>query len=806
MSAEEELNQTGTPSAPLSMEVELLNLPKDVSAILKVSGPLTETSSSQSEPAKNITSFQFEEGTEPVFQLDHSLADAIVSTPLDVTIVDAESSEVLASASSGGVVLHYQDTIDHCIDMLVHEFPGQCTTSDFIESLRVRGHYHDIYRTLHLALVPVLRERIRKDPLLHSRKKFMDQEKDSIMSDAYVYLCREIADRLEMHSKLKGFPADRPDNVQKGLSDQQDLDQKYTYLAREYEVCGLWDRAAACYQNRMLMEANSTNLQLWIDYSKFCLRAEGRSTAAEEGLISGLEKLGQSADKISAAEAGCILGAQFIARGRHKEAHAQLRPLVDSDMTRAQFNFLLGLNHYMAGDEEMGKQWLQLASRRKSFFALVRTEEAIMDKLKLYMEEDEESNPTSPLDPSTCTPVDENDYPYLEMLEMLLSYGLPELVLYVMQIGLLKRTTLGSERLAVIEAKALLAQREWVLAEEKLDTLLLKSGAAESYLLVGEARYQLARLDPATADLDLPLHDLQTGLDILKRARVQGGTEDYSTLDLDKVHLRVASILTFQKRFQEANTHFQESIKTCPSATAWAGVGLTYLRQHKLQKAYVALSEALLKDESRGDIWAQLALVHIAMNNWSAAESAFTIVAEKVGAQTDKIDQIEEKRKKMVDHLGDVEADELDEITEQIDRVVRAEPHSDEFLLEICEGFLERAKQQVLRSQGKVIKDAVTAETSVRLAIKLRDTGRARILWADALELQGRIEECVFRLTEAMGLLYSVPEQRKECKERALNLAEQIQDALLIETINLADKKADIEFRNELAADDEEAL
>ena len=62
------------------------------------------------------------------------------------------------------------------------------------------------------------------------------------------------------------------------------------------------------------------------------------------------------------------------------------------------------------------------------------------------------------------------------------------------------------------------------------------------------------------------------------------------------------------------------------------------------------------------------------------------------------------------------------------------------------------------------------------------------------------MEECVFRLTEAMGLLYNAPEERKACKQRALDAAEDIHDAPLLETVNLADKKADLELQNELDA------
>ncbi len=539
-------------------------------------------------------------------QVSISLSRPIISekpTPPSVKELQIGAGNYKAFAGSGAAQADFQQCIDSCLEQLMEDFPGQCETDDFLESLKVRGKYHGKYRQLHEALIPIIRERVRKLSALHQRKGLGEYDREKLLSDVNSYLCRQIADRLETLAKQKGFREGRPDFVNQTIEDQTEFDKKYWYLCREYEICGLWDRAAKCYQNRLVLDDNRENLKLWVEYAKFCLRADDHAEAAEEALKHGLS---YETDDQAYFDCRCILTAVYTARGRYREAYKTIRPLVESDFGNPIFNFLIGLNHHLAGEAKQARQHLLLSGRDRTFFKGVKTEQAILDKLELYMSEEESYQSQHQQD--GLTEVHEDDYAYLEHLDMLLEVGLPQLVLVILKYdGLFKRTTKTSQRFGTIEAQAHLACRDWVSASTTLENLSSKDHShAGNHLLQGEARYQ-------QGDLESALVAYETG--------IQLNENDRETLD--RVYLRMASIYMYQERYQSAREAFLSAINQCPSATGWAGVGLAALRDQQPRVAYEALREALLRDHTRADIWAQMVLVHVALDNWTEAESAF---------------------------------------------------------------------------------------------------------------------------------------------------------------------------------------
>merc|ERR1712151_1115087 len=89
------------------------------------------------------------------------------------------------------------------------------------------------------------------------------------------------------------------------------------------------------------------------------------------------------------------------------------------------------------------------------------------------------------------------------------------------------------------------------------------------------------------------------------------------------VYIRLGSVLLVKKRWKQAKDQFLRSIHYQATAEAWSGVGYAEYRSDELQMCYEALREANLLDNERPDVWAQLALTHLRLENMEAADQCF---------------------------------------------------------------------------------------------------------------------------------------------------------------------------------------
>jgi len=642
-----------------------------------------------------------------------------------------------------------------------------------VEGLRKAGVYSDARRDLRDAIVCVFRERLRKDTGVVPGKPMTIEARENFFSDLYSHLKSTTADVLDdMRGKSLEFPvafatdpaedplappAERPsstdaspksrtsqhtvasapggevlrdlsegpeDNTvaaalaesaasraaREALCASSDKVERCNRLVYEAEMVHNWDRAAETFQTRLVLvgpngKPGSSDPAVWVEYAKFCMRARGRQAAAEEALKQAVRLLAdQPHTREMAIEVDLMLACILLDRGRHEEAIAVFREWHVKDLPDATFGFFLGLALFLVGEAEQAAPLLEAVARPRAWFGGLADDFAVADKLRMSLKD----VPDQSVDTA----------PYVACLERLLDFGLPGLAFtFLDQCGTLTEEALATEPITLIDARAAALDRDFASAVSRLEPLLAGADASqEAWRLAGECYVQLQ-------DFDKALQALQYALSFERKF------EDPA------VYIALGHVLMAKKRWKQARDAFLRSIHYRPTAEAWSGVAYAEYRGEELQNCYEALREASLLDNSRSDVWAQLALVHLRFENWELAEQCFRRCAD-------------------------------------------CKPDSDELLLEIAVECTRREKLPQI------------AEAVARLALQIRDSGQGHAALADAFSRQGQTEKAVLEAQVAVRLLPDQPDQRKAIFERALKWAEDLDDLTLTEALHVAMKFA----------------
>lgn len=215
------------------------------------------------------------------------------------------------------------------------------------------------------------------------------------------------------------------------------------------------------------------------------------------------------------------------------------------------------------------------------------------------------------------------------------------------------------------------------------------------------------------------------------------------TFEDPAVYIRLGHVLMLKKRWKQARDAFLKSVRCRATAEAWGGIAFAEYRSEDNDLCYEALCEANLLDNERSDIWAQLTLLHLRFEDWSLADHCFR-------------------------------------------QCLLNNPDSDELLLEIGIEYLKRDRPPTV------------AEAAARRALKIRDTGQAHDVLADALAKQEFYEKAILELQVAIRLLYDQPDSRRGIFEKALQLCQDLNDPPLAESIHIAQKLADQRFQEQM--------
>mmetsp|Transcript_109492 Transcript_109492/g.194093 ORF Transcript_109492/g.194093 Transcript_109492/m.194093 type:complete len:1118 (+) Transcript_109492:86-3439(+) len=529
---------------------------------------------------------------------------------------------------------------------------GQGGVPGLVELLKQSGTYGDTKQDLRNAIVCVFRERLRKDTGAVPGRPLTGAARDQFFSDAYAYLKGTMVEVLDDFRKNTPMPegqadAAAPDSAEiaaaaataegasspghpgspgqvgsdgggeapdvaaedplaaalaeteaarhsrEALSVAAEAGERCARLAYEAEMVGNWDRAARLFQNRLLLEGCRRSPKVWIDYAKFCMRARGRQSSAEEALRQAVTLLaeGEEATPETNLEVDLMLACLLLDRGRYDEAIKCFRVRHEEDFGNTLFHFLLGLSYYLTGEPQaLWKPMLTAVSKPRDWFEGLPNSEAVADKLRVFRD--------SKLDPA----------PYAACLEMLLDFGLPSLVFtFLDQCGILPKDLLNSEPIALIDAKASALDHDYSTALTRLEPLLANRAASqEAWRLAGECHFQMQNFEQALQDFQHALFQFEKKF------------EDPA------VYIRWGHVLLLKKRWKQAREAFLRSIQYRPTAEAWSCVGhAEYRSEDRYRECYEALREANLLDNERSDVWAQLCLIHLRFENEALAEHCF---------------------------------------------------------------------------------------------------------------------------------------------------------------------------------------
>lgn len=478
-------------------------------------------------------------------------------------------------------------------------------------------------------------------------------------------------------------------------------------LAFEAEMVGNWRRAAEQVQTSLVLPEFRHEPTAWVAYAKLCARARGRQAAAEEALRQAVQLL---ADGLvphtaeTALEVDFMLACLLLDRGRHEEAIRVFRAWHKKDFQDSNHRFFLGLALFLAGEEEESSLLLESVAKPREWFQGLPDAAAVADKLKAFRNSDGAFNVE----------------PYVACLERLLDFGLPSLIFtFIDQCGTLPEAALAREPVALIDAKALAVDRDYAAVIARLEPLLASGEASrEAWRIAGDCHFHLQ-------DYDRALQALNHAMSF------QSKFEDPA------IFVRLGHVLLLKKRWKQAREAFLKSIGYGPTAEAWSGVAYAEYRSEEIQMCYEALCEANLLDNERPDVWAQLALVHLRLDNAELADSC-------------------------------------------LERCISlGSPDCDELLVECSSEYARREQKPAL------------AEAAARCALKAKESGQAHVVLADALALQGQIEKAVLEAQVALGLLADQPDQRRTIFDRALRWCEDLGDLPLLESLHAVQKLAD---------------
>jgi len=323
--------------------------------------------------------------------------------------------------------------------------------------------------------------------------------------------------------------------------------------------------------------------------------------------------------------------------------------------------------------------------------------------------------------------------PYVQGLEKLLDFGLPSLVFtFIDQCATLSEAAVACEPIALIDARASALDRDFATALTRLEQLTAPSVSQDG--LTGQASQEAWRLQGEClfqlGDMDRALHSFNYAMSFEKK------------FEEPAVFIRLGSVLVAKKRWKQAREAYLRSIQLLPTAEAWSGVAYAEYRSDELHMCYEALCEANVLDNERPDVWALLTLVHLRLENWMQADHSFR-------------------------------------------QCLKLHPDCEELLLEVASEYAKGASGQC--------QHLAFAEVAARQAMELRDSGHAHCALAEALSVQGQVEQAILEAQIAMKLLIDQSETRKAMFDRALKWCEELGDVALTEALHAVQQRCDEE-------------
>jgi tetratricopeptide (TPR) repeat protein len=551
----------------------------------------------------------------------------------------------------------------------------------------------------------------------------------------------------------------------------------------------LINRAADQWYNQLCLVRGRTDLATWRDYARFCSRV-GRKEAAEEALRhiiyyhsdadarpkelqegSRPVHVGKEVDaahpevlkrflgqfpKATACDVALNYGILLLDRDRFAEAQRTFRSVLEADRSDPMHNLAYALFLWCrlraglgeADDGTIVAKFVSLARKPLDFFKGLTqgTDKQLFDKLRLFDREEVSDSEEEKKVPTLILEPPPDEIGGCRFARILIECGAPRLAMDMLSSvpgeGVAPFPALTAQTKAVcplvdhLRARAVIRMRDWAGAmtmckdmvyAQYVDDEGVSHQSPQFWADYAECLYWVGD-DPTKASSKA--QDLRETLLPDEFAEPRSPVPGY----------RAGIALMKREQYDTAMSHLLASVRVRPTAAAWSAVGLVAYRmwvrdydEKWARTSFEALSEASVRDTEYPETWAVLCLWHCRMRNDIVAKRSFQLL--------------------------------LDRLCPDLD-----------LLLEVGWAMLPV--------------HVPFSFAAARRALAIRDEGYGHYLLGEAWAKDDNPAQGVLELSISIGMLWQDIEKRREVKNRALDLCDEISDAPLRESVLFADRKA----------------
>ncbi|CEM24461.1 unnamed protein product [Vitrella brassicaformis CCMP3155] len=614
----------------------------------------------------------------------------------------------------------------------------------FLEHLRSVGVYQQMQNNLREAMVKIVREKVQKQPdaVPQLSGGISLDARDKFYSELFVYMTdslhRTVNRRIREEQRGKEelqwkHPITREDR--RSDPSKEMPTERLRRLIFECETKRDYERAAKLYQNLCVAEADDPvqSASTWYHYARFCFRT-GRTDAGEEALKEAICVAG--GESSAPKDVLRMLGAALMATGRYEGAVHFLSTVLQrergghGDVTSRPTYFLLALAYFMDGQYELGEKYLTLSTKDAAYF---EDEEEFDQGPRLFVTPPEAPATDTDVSP-TSVATSREEYPAFEdpatghpaeaEQEMCILEGLDLLLAYEIPQPAIE--VIDRDDLGLLSLTSRASER---VKKIKIKALMLLN---EYAVAADHLREELDRNDRQQEVWMLYGECL---LRTNNRARAleafQHCLEFCEELTDPLVYLRAGQLLLGYGHFKTAKSRFLQSLEIQATAEAWYGAGKSCYLLEDYEGARECLCEANYLDNEHPQVWGFLCLVAIKTDRPHEADQCFKYAMQW--------------------QLGEADV-----------------------LIAIGREYIQKGVSGHL------------AESALRKAVQLQDSGYARLFLAQALALQDLYEKAVLEAQVAIGQAYDQPELLEVAATKALEYADYLQDHQLREAIEMA--------------------
>ena len=473
---------------------------------------------------------------------------------------------------------------------------------DFLYEFNLSGKAETLKEKLKKSIVDIVQDSLLKKISLTG---LTDTDKDKLLSEVYAYLIEQMQLSVEevIRDNKEGFHEDilipwdlayRERELFMINAPKENVDEKLLRLANEYEIQGKISKANEFHKERACRD--SKNVQIWMEFTRFCLR-HGDISHAEEYIKEILTINENSVEHL------VLLGSLLLQRRRFEEAASYLHCAVEKDFYHVIGNLVLSLLYKFTNKPGLERRYSSIAKRLcMRHFNLLPPKRGAKSNYNPSLEGSFFRIETAAGEYSKNLTPDQID----DMYYFLCEYFIKEKLIFLAGKALEEVTNKDSstQKFIFFKSQVLFWQKEYSECAELLKQLLKHDHKHEAaWILQGNALYFMNNHFDAEESYLKAVRSSNRGKTLISSARSGTHVSDYSIL------LRLGNIYLKRRAWTDAKLVFSKCCEESPTSTSWTLLGLSCLYLNELNEAEEALTEGNIMDEQNPINWGALALL-----------------------------------------------------------------------------------------------------------------------------------------------------------------------------------------------------